>query len=79
MYSTPSHVTWKGETQPGEQKHAFRKYPCQLSVENIFAWHSSGCELGLGGDSERTCQHIDIDIFESVYYNVDQFLAYLQL
>ena len=43
------------------------------------AWHSSGCELGLGGDYERTCQHIDIDIFESVYYNVDQFLAYLQL
>ena len=39
--------------------------------------HSSGCKLGLGGDYERTCQHIDIDIFESVYYHVDQFLAYL--
>ena len=44
-----------------------------------FASHSSGCELALGGDYERTCQHMDIDIFESVYYNVDQFLAYLQL
>ena len=33
MYSTPSHVTLKGETQPGGQKHASGKYPCKLSVE----------------------------------------------
>ena len=36
MYSTPSHITWKGENQPSGQKHTSGKYPCQLSVENIF-------------------------------------------
>ena len=79
MYSTPSHVTWKGETQPGGQKQASGKYPWKLSVENIFAQHSSGCELAWGGDYDRTCRHVDIDIFESVYCSVDQFLAYLRL
>ena len=35
MYSTPSHVTWKGKTQPDGQKQASGKYSCKLSVENI--------------------------------------------